>query len=203
MPSKNSLKIYVENGIYHIYNRGVDKRTIFCCKDDYDHFVWLLKMHLEDKSLNKRLKTNYKNFFSEIELLCYCLMPNHFHLLIKQKSAKNIAKFMHCLSSKYAAYYNNRYDRSGVLFQGRYKALLLDQTSGVLHVSRYIHLNPESIQEDPFHYNYSSLQEYSGSRAASWLNTSLLIEYLGLKENGKVNSAEAYKAFVDCFAQYK
>ena len=140
MPARNSRKQYLENGYYHIYNRGVEKRKIFLDRQDYNVFLSYLKEYLlpkDEESLYKRLadrsislmerdnihKTlRMNNFAGEITLLAYCLMPNHFHFFIKQKSAGSIDKFMNSLGTRYTMYFNKKYDRVGSLYQGVYKA---------------------------------------------------------------------------------
>ena len=115
MPAKNSIKQYVENGYYHIYNRGVEKRRIFEDEQDYAVFLSYLKTYLTPKDINllqkelseatdalkrasilRQIKLN--NFSGEIKLLAYCLMPNHFHMLIKQSSSDSIDNFINSLN---------------------------------------------------------------------------------------------------------
>src|SRR3989344_8907196 len=155
MPKKNSIKTYVKNGYYHIYNRGVEKRTIF--EEDFDYKVFLnyLKEYLEPVNETKKRKTIFtlkggsfqgvphqpKNYFQRIELIAFCLMPNHFHLLIKQNDQKVIEHFMRSLATRYSMYFNKKYKRVGKLFQGHYKAVLVSDDRQLLHLSRYIHLN--------------------------------------------------------------
>ena len=159
MPSKNIIKTYLENGYYHIYNRGVEKRKIFLDEQDYRVFLSYLKLYLSSKEesvneiKNNDLKIENKektiseiytlnNFFGKIELISFVLMPNHFHFELKQKSKKEIESFMRSLITKYSKYFNRKYDRVGPLFQGRYKAILIKSTEYLLHLSRYIHCNP-------------------------------------------------------------
>jgi len=141
MPARNRIKQYLEDGYYHIYNRGVEKRKIFLDQQDYGVFLGYLKEYLlpkNEKQLSERLaiedlsphernkiqKLLYlNNFHGEIKLLAYCLMPNHFHLFIKQKSADSIDKFMNSLGTRYTMYFNKKYVRVGSLYQGVYKAV--------------------------------------------------------------------------------
>src|SRR3989344_6595529 len=157
MPAKNSRKLYYENGYYHIYNRGVEKRKIFLDRQDYSVFLSYLKEYLSPKDENalyavlsdesstpsekdrarKLLRIN--NFSEEITLLAYCLMPNHFHFFIKQKSAGSIDKFMNSLGTRYTMYFNKKYDRVGSLYQGVYKAVSITNESQFIYLSKYIH----------------------------------------------------------------
>ena len=149
MPGRNVIKTYVKNGFYHIYNRGVDKRVIFLDDQDYIYFLFLLKQYLSKELKVFNLKTkkyevinNEKSIDFKIQLLSYCLMPNHFHLLVKQLEHRSIDEFMRKLCTSYSLYFNKKYKRQGTLFQGRYKAVLIETEKQLIHVSRYIHLNP-------------------------------------------------------------
>jgi len=152
MPARNSRKEYLENGYYHIYNRGVEKRIIFLDQQDYSVFLSYLKEYLlpkDEKGLRNRLfdpsisprerdkiikKLNLNNFSNEITLLAYCLMPNHFHFFIKQKSAGSMDKFMNSLGTRYTMYFNKKYKRVGSLYQGVYKAVLVDSDVQFLYL---------------------------------------------------------------------
>ena len=157
MPARNAIKFYVENGYYHIYNRGVNKSELFEDSQDYAVFLNYIKQYLTAKDVKltsqklndpqvssverqriSRLLT-LQNFSQDITLLAYCLMPNHFHFFIQQKSPNTINRFMSALSLRYAMYFNRKYKRTGPLFQGVYKAILLTDEAHYLHISRYIH----------------------------------------------------------------
>lgn len=211
MPARNSLKTYIKNGFYHIYNRGVDKRNIFIDEQDYKMFLYYLKVYLLSKedldNDSKKLqgtvpcRIKRKNFFSKINLLSYCLMPNHFHLLIKQKDVNDISNFMKCLLTNYSMYFNRKYDRSGVLFQGRYKAVNVNNSNYLLRLSRYIHANPavllgtvpsKRLQE----YDYSSYQEYLGIRNTKWIKSEIILDIFSNNQY-KTKKSEEYKKFVE------
>lgn len=164
MPSKNSVKIYTENSYYHIYNRGVEKRLIFQDPQDYGVFLSYLKEYLTPKNeleLRRKLSdsnTPYKdkdkilkalrmnNFYGEITLLAYCLMPNHFHFFVKQRSALSIDKFMQSLCTRYTMYFNRKYKRVGSLFQAVYKAVLVQTEEQFIYLSKYIHKQALALQ---------------------------------------------------------
>ncbi len=183
MPQKNSIKRYYENGFYHVYNRGVEKRDIFIDRDDYLAFLHLLKTSLSplprqgttltgtDIFSPKANRPRRKNFFSQLDLLAYCLMPNHFHLLVKQKDSLSLSKFMRTVCTSYSMYFNKKYDRVGSLFQGIFKAIDIDNEDYFLWVSRYIHRNPENFRS----YQYSSYGDYLGMRQTSWLNSKIIL----------------------------
>ena len=157
MPSKNSTKIYVKGGFYHIYNRGVAKCLIFCDHEDYEYFIFLLQRYLLKPVT---IRAELKNYNNKVSLLAYCLMPTHIHLLIKQNSTKAIAKFVKSLTQSYAMFYNKKYDRVGHLFQDKYKARLLENKNDLLNVSRYVHRNPQEISKKYRQYPYSSMKNY-------------------------------------------
>jgi putative transposase len=173
MPSKNVIKLYLEGGHYHIYNRGVGKRTIFIDDQDYRTFLNCMITYLMPAEENQRWP--HCDIHEDIELLAYCLMPNHFHLLVKQGKKEGISEFMKCLLTKYSIYFNKKYDRVGTLFQGTYKGALIEADEYLIYLSRYIHLNPKAITNDVKTYDYSSLKYYLSS-SPIWLKRGLLGE---------------------------
>ncbi len=169
MPSKNVIKRYESGAYYHVYNRGVDKCVIFREEKDYKTFLSFLKIYLtpQGESLKKPPSRILKNYFEEIELLCYCLMPNHFHILIKQNSERAIDHFLRSLSTKYVRYFNTRYKRIGPLFQGPYKAVNITSEYQFIYLSKYIHRNPLSLS--PYKDSPRRLKEYSYSSYGNYL----------------------------------
>lgn len=189
MPVKNTIKNYVENGFYHVYNRGVEKRVIFEDEQDYTVFLYLLKfflspftnnlMHpfLEIPNIVIRPRP-LENLVEKVELHAYCLMPNHFHLIIKQITIDGMCSLMKKVCTCYSMYFNKRYIRVGHLFQGVYKANLVDKDEYIIHLSRYVHLNPlELTGFNPVSYPYSSYQYYLGNKYADWLKTEFILSY--------------------------
>ena len=137
MPQKNSRKQYGSGGHYHIYNRGVEKRLIFQDEVDYKTFISYMKQYLSPPNLKGlALKDDTgstispshipNNYFGDIKLLAYCLMPNHIHLLVRQLQGGGISKFMRKIGAGYGLYWNQKYERRGRLFDGRYKIVLAD-----------------------------------------------------------------------------
>ncbi|QNB46245.1 hypothetical protein BR63_07915 [Thermanaerosceptrum fracticalcis] len=139
---------HMEGTIYHVLNRGNNKDNIFIDKKDYHVF---LKFLWEQKEKNN------------ISILCYTLMPNHFHFLVKV-SAIPLGKFMHGLQSNYAHYFNMRHNKVGSLFQDRYKAFHVEENQYLLQLIRYIHLNPmraglvEFLRDYPWTSHHDILQ---------------------------------------------
>lgn len=209
MPPKNTIKHYLSNGYYHIYNRGVEKRVIFQDEQDYSVFLSYLKEYLlpkDTQELTKRLaypNISYReraeiikilrlnNFASEINLLAYCLMPNHFHFLVKQKDTGSIDKFINSLGTRYTMYFNRRYKRVGPLYQGVYKAVLVDTDEQLLHLSRYIHIQALGSKGDAFRSQPCSYAEYLVQRKTLWVKPDEILSFFS-----RTNPALSYEAFV-------
>ena len=206
MPSKHSIKEYEAGAYYHIYNRGVEKRTVFLDDADFKTFLGYLRLYLTDPNLPgdsrkvRPLSKPVKNYQGNIHLLSYCLMPNHFHLFIRQTSQDGMSHFMRSLMSEYVRYFNTKYDRVGSLFQGPYKAVKVESENQWLYLSKYIHRNPldlEPFRESPDRladYSYSSYPNYLGHYQQSWIETDTLLSQFDY------NHAK-YKYFVEGTAE--
>lgn len=209
MGRKNATKIYVKNAYYHVYNRGVGKQKIFRSKQDFKVFLKYLKEYLspppkkEDVIKTVTLQDGVfkgvprlpNNYFKDIELTAYCLIPNHFHLLLKQNDKQSMKEFLHSLSVRYSMYFNKKYDRVGPLFQGRYKAKLVRKENYLLHLSRYIHLNPAEYTDNLID-AYSSYAEYLGIRKTRWVKPKVILSFF---ENASADfkRVNTYKGFVE------
>lgn len=194
MPSKNIIRTFIKGGIYHIYNRGVEKRNIFLDEQDYRVFLYYFKTYLTAPDTHKKTPRNIlelgSNFdlHKNVKLLCYVLMPNHFHFLIRQESENAITEFMKRLINAYVRYFNNKYERVGPLFQGRYKGILVTKDEYFLHLSSYIHINPIELPnysnvEKLEDYSYSSYPDYIGKRNTSWVHKAYILDYIDEKED--------------------
>lgn len=218
MPARNRMKQYVEDGYYHIYNRGVEKRVIFLDQQDLTVFLNYLKEYLlpkDEETLRKQLSdpnTSYKekdkilkllrlnNFANEITFLAYCLMPNHFHFFIKQHDALSIDKFMQSLSTRYTMYFNRKYKRVGFLYQDTYKAVLIENEKQFIYLSKYIHKQaklhqPSLASQGPTLRGYeqpSSYPEYLYKRKTEWVHPEEILNYFS-----KTNPKLTYKTFVE------
>jgi len=189
MPSRNIVKQYANDSYYHIYSRGVNKELIFREPTDYHFFLSILRRYLSpDNIKNKSYKIYPK--FEGLQLISFCLMPNHLHLLIYQNDSKTIEKFMRSIITTYVMYFNKKYDRQGPLFQSKYKASLIDHDAYLHHISRYIHLNPPKWRSYP----YSSLAYIMGEKNAAWVKPKLL---LGLFDNNKEKYLDFIKDYED------
>ncbi len=197
------LKISIGE-FYHLYNRGVDKREIFLEKSDYERFISLLYFSNSEKKLKLSNYSNHKqrSIFdidigeSLVSIGAYCLMPNHFHLLIYEKKENGISLFMQRLLTAYTMYFNKKYNRTGSLFQGTYKSQHADTDRYFKYLFSYIHLNPVKLI-DPF-WKENGLADINKAYAFldNYLYSSFL-DYKGLERKlGKILSKETV---LDCF----
>jgi len=132
---------------YHLYNRGVEKRKIFIDKEDYFHFLKLLYLCNSIKSITLRnIGEKFERGETIIDIGAYCIMPNHFHLLCKEKIESGTTIFMRKLLTAYSMYFNKKYNRSGVLFQGRFKSEHVSNDRYLKYLYAYIHLNPAKLK---------------------------------------------------------
>lgn len=214
MASRYSVKIYADESFYHIYNRGVEKRNIFLDDQDYAVFLSYLQTYLmpkEEKHLRETIVSNkstskekdkaikllrLKNYYDSMELLCYACLPNHFHLLVRQK-ANVLNFFMNSIGTRYGMYFNRKYKRTGVLFQDVYKAVLIENDEQLLQLSRYIHLNPIKWFNIPLSkWQFApvpfSLAEYVQKRKTDWIKTSYILDFFS-----KTNQNLTYEKFLD------
>lgn len=176
MPKRNSVKTYGVDQYYHVYNRGANKQDIFLEPEDRFYFLSLLKRHLStdpDTDSHKRLFTKFDN---EIELIAFCLMPNHFHLLCYLKEPEGLIHLMRSIMTSYTMYFNKKYHRSGGLYEGVFLASRITNDGYLWHVSRYIHLNPLDIGLKFESYAYSSIDYFTSNKHASWIHTEKLVQ---------------------------
>jgi len=173
----------VNDKYYHVYNRGVDKRQIFQNESDYYRFLagMIIFNDIQNKAnLTKTLKEALNEADKRkkiVDIIAYCLMPNHFHLILKQCVDGGIPLFLKKLGIGYTHYFDKKYERSGVLFQGKSKNSLIDNDAYLLHLSRYIHLNPAELDlgaDDKFdfveNYPWSSCRFYTQNKPTKILS---------------------------------
>lgn len=193
-------KIVFENEyIYHVFNRGVEKRTIFLDRRDHTRFLQTVKYYrhtytpvrytqlfLMTKQMRADVFVEIERSPLKVEILAYCLMPNHFHFLIRQKKDQGISTFVSNLSNSYARYFNQKHDRTGPLYQGRFKAVFIETEEQLIHVSRYIHLNPavsSMVSRDNLaNYKWSSLPDYLGKTSSNLTETKTILSYFSEKQ---------------------
>lgn len=196
---------FVLGHFYHIYNRGVEKRNVFLNDRDYWRFLQALLLFNDKNSsahiiseLEKRNQSPTLKTISElgsernplVRILCYSLMPNHYHLLIEEIGDKGISTFMHKLGTGYTNYFNIKNERVGSLFQGKFKVILIKDEEYLTHLSRYIHLNPVELVEPNWeiegiknweevnkyleNYKWSSYPDYLGFRNSKIIEKGIL-----------------------------
>lgn len=183
MPSKNTIKTFTENSFYHVYNRGVEKRRIFEDREDYQTFLKYLEVYLTPTNIltsqkpPPRFNLLNKNLSEEVKLIAYCLMSNHYHLILKQQSRNGITKLMRQVQTAYSMYFNKRNVRVGPLFQGIYKAVPILNNEYLAHLSRYIHRNPLERGANLRDFQWSSYTYYILGEPPVWLDPKPALEY--------------------------
>jgi len=162
---------FITDQYYHIYNRGVDKRDVFMNKNDLNRFVLSIKEFniiepigsikevLQSKTDLDRLKNENPPLVS---IVCFCINPNHFHFIIKQEVDGGISEFFKRLLGGYARYFNKTHNRTGTLFQGRFKSKLIEDEAYFLKIRPYVNINYliHDIPPEKGHLVLSSCQEY-------------------------------------------
>ena len=184
---------------YHIYNRGVEKRNIFLNDSDRWRFLTLLLVlqgdnlvpqigrlvpHVKHLVLDKQLDMDKNDIFKDIlstrqvELVCFCIMLNHFHLILHEIKEGGISSFMQRLGDSYTKYFNMKYERSGHLFEGVFQSRHIDQNEYLTYLSAYIHMNPRELRawhNKESQYPWSSFQDYEKkNRWGQFLNPSIV-----------------------------
>lgn len=197
---------------YHVFNRGMQKQRIFENDSDRIRFLFLL-LALQGKNSIKNMSREVKRNTKEsslhilpelktdilkertVELLSFCLMPNHFHLLLKEISEGGISKYMQRVTTAYTKYFNARHQKSGHLLQSSYKCVHIEDDLQLMHVSAYIHKNAIELtgwREKYMDYPWSSLKDYvSKNRFSDLLSTDLILEHYD-----KINRNSEYMEFV-------
>ena len=162
----------IKNEYYHVYNRGVDKRNIFGTKGDSNRFLQSMDSFNTEEPVGSLYQLSFDKRFGRrtsksskklVEIVCFCLNLNHFHFLLKQVAENGISEFMKRLSGGYTKYFNEKNERSGVLFQGKFKSSHIDSNEYMLHLSVYINLNNliHGLSGEEFkNLSFSSWKEY-------------------------------------------
>jgi REP element-mobilizing transposase RayT len=177
MPKKNIVKNYGADQYYHVYNRGSNRQNIFIEPVDYFYFLGLFKRYLSmKKSSDSSIDHKYPNYADEVEIVAFCLMPSHFHLLLYLKTEAGIVHLMRSVMTTYTMYFNKKYKRTGKLCESAFLASTISNESYLWHVSRYIHLNPLDIGRDFRNYKYSSIAYFKGNKRADWIHTERMVK---------------------------
>lgn len=208
MPAKNRIKVYSNDSYYHLFNRGLDGREIYRDDEDMNVFERILAGYIEKeahgyykKAIAKRLDAMYLG--DEVKIIAYCLMPDHFHLLVWQRQKEGVTKLMRRVNTAYVMYFNKKYNRQGTLFENIYRAIKVqgrgeELKTRLLHLTRLIHLNPVTKTERrigpvvtvtgsrPEDYTHSSYTHYIGTIHRNWIH-----------ELPFLPSVESYRQFVE------
>lgn len=161
--------LQLTNTFLHIYNRGVDRGTLFFRETDFEYFLFLLAQ--------ARQQVN-------VTLFAYALLPNHFHLLLRQNTAYSVCSFMQGVCHAYAVYLNRQRKRTGHLFEGRFRIGRILDNASLLRTSHYVHWNPVAagLVKNPADWKYSSYKAYAESQRQSFLAVDELISLTGGQE---------------------
>ena len=211
----------VKDGIYHIYNRGVENKNVFLDESDYFRFIHDLFEFNDELPVN-----NFTHFLNKevglhyirerrprkllVEILTFCLMPNHFHLMVKQKSENGTPEFMRKLKTGYTNYFNQKYKRPGSLFQGKYKIVAIKEEAHFSYLPHYIHCNPLDLTMPDWRqrkirnpreamkfleeYRWSSFLDYIGQKNfPSFTSREIILDYYGGQERYKKNLIEWFQ----------
>lgn len=217
MPSKYRIKTFTVGKIYHIYNRGLDDREVFGGGDEFELLEQLLKRYLTDYApeQNSRFKgekpyrVRHKQEMvlrGKVDLLAYCLMPDHMHLLLAEKETGAITRLLRRILTFYSMEYNRKRKRRGPVFLGTYKAVEVEGEEMLKAVSRLIHLNPvvKSIRRFALvetvagsrldEYRYSSYQDYVSGQRREWVNPMPILDLFG---GDNTQGRQAYRNYVE------
>jgi putative transposase len=196
---------------YHIFNRGVDKRDIFLDKKDYERFLFIMEfLNTSDVVISVRDLKQKLSFGTEfprslasvdskeiVEIVCFCLNPNHFHFILRQTKENGISNFMQKIGTSYTKYFNTKNKRSGSLFQGPFKSIHIDSNEYLLYLSVYVNCNNfihrynKNIKSWP----YTSYFDYIGEKRGKLCKKEIILDQFG-------GIFKNYKNFCQMNAEY-
>jgi REP element-mobilizing transposase RayT len=173
---------FAPGNYYHIYNRGINKARIFFNGDNYKYCLRQVQRHREKYGA---------------AIIAYCLMPNHYHFLLRQEGEQKLSRFISALFNGYVQAVNRQQDRSGPLFEGRFKNKHIDKESYLIHLCRYIHANPvrAGLVSAPEAWPYSNYREWIGLRSGTLIDHDFVDTFFP--------NREGYQTFVYDYAQGK
>ena len=188
---------------YHICNRGVDKREVFLDEQDFVRFLTSVREFNRIDPIGSLYQKSFGDKQGEdlgskspigllepkseqglVEIVCYCLNPNHYHLILRQKAERGIEKFMHKVSMGYTNYFNKKYKRFGSLFQGPYKSIHINSNEYLLYLSAYVNCNSEIHKiAEAENYKWCSFPDYIGKRSGTLCNKEVILgQFKNLEE---------------------
>ncbi|MFH1283489.1 MAG: transposase [bacterium] len=200
----NRKEPLVDNHVYHVFTRSIAEYNIFRSDNDFQRFINTINyysaeippckfsgyLRLFDKSRSEIMAT-ITNSAKIVKILSFCIMPTHLHLVLEQLKENGISKFVNTVLISYSKYFNTKYERKGPLWEGRFKNVLVETNEQLLHLTRYVHLNPvtASIIKKPEDWKYSSFKEYTQDECAYRNKICSFSHYLDIKP-------EEYRQFV-------
>jgi putative transposase len=203
--------VFANDEYYHVYNRGVDKRKIFLDKKDHERFILYLDFMNDEKDGLFILWRNYsrnhdgtrpaeflRSHLSQrkplVEIVAYCLNPNHYHLILKQVEKNGITEFMRKIGTGYTMYFNKKNKRSGVLFQGKFKSVYINSDDYLLYLSAYVNCNSEVHGIDQAEkYQWSSFKDYQSPSKSLASGKAIVLN--------QFKSSAEYARFAKCRAE--
>ncbi|KKP88733.1 MAG: hypothetical protein UR93_C0009G0021 [Berkelbacteria bacterium GW2011_GWA2_35_9] len=202
MIRKNEL---INNEYYHVFNRSIAKFKIFNHPENYYRFISIISYYQYENNIlsySKFLESSKLNLINSysgirfVDIVAYCIMPTHFHLILKQNINNGISIFLSKVQNSYSKYFNTIYKRRGPLWESRFQNIHIETDEQLLHLTRYIHLNPSSagLVKKPEDWEYSSYYEYINSKT----NESICVfeNILNIKQ-------KEYKIFIDDRVSYQ
>lgn len=189
--------VFSEGETYHVFNKTCYDIPLFKNKREFRLFLEVARFYLQPQppvkfSKYRKNRQKYSIDLSQrlVTIICFCLMPNHFHFLLRQELEDGIKKFIQKLCNSYSHYFNIKYQTEGSLFKGNFKAVRIETNDQLLHLSRYLHLNPASayLVEDPKDYSFSSYLSYIKKKEFDFLDPSLVLD--------QFKSPKSYEEFV-------
>lgn len=210
MPIRNTP--FITGQIYHVFNRSVASQPVFQTKREYQMFINTIEYYhfidinsrfsyyqrLEDELKKQALDSLYKTSGTRVDIYAFCLMPNHYHLLVKQNVDNGISTFISRIQNSHAKYLNTKTKRIGALYQSPFKGKLIETDEQFTHVTRYIHLNPLTsyILDDPeqlMNYPWCSYGDYLNIFNRRFITKEQLIShYSSLEDFSKFTSDRVY-----------
>lgn len=182
--------LFATGEIYHVFNHSVAGIPIFKGARESEIFLEAIKFYLQPKpptkfSIYRKSRPSFPINLDQklVTIINYCLMPNHFHLTLRQEMESGIKQFLHRISNSFAHYYCIKYKKRGHVFEDKFKAVRVETEEQLIHLSRYIHLNPVTsyLVEKPEDYPYSSYAVYLGLKESDIIDPSLILKNFSSK----------------------
>lgn len=209
------IEPFATDSYYHVFNKTIDGKSVFRSGSYSRYFLNLIKYYRSSKANisysklkklilkirnNILLQTTHKKYFN-VDIVSFCLMPTHFHMLVKQKIDNGVRKFMSDSLNAFTKYFNILNDRKGPLFLPQFKSVRIRSDEQLIHVSRYIHLNPYSSKliqniKDLITYRYSSFSQYISPKTTGICDTKEILGYFA-------DNPGEYKKFIEGNADYQ